>query len=117
MTRACSESPSRLTDDSAMHMPTTADRVPRRLVAVWGVLMLSMLGSWFSLGSTAVTLVTSVVIALALLKAVLVVGCYMEVVGAPSWLKAMCGIWITFVFVMIAALHLAPERILSLAGG
>ena len=115
MTAACTD-PASPEIAATMHTPAITSVPSRRLIAVWVVLMLSMLGSWVSLGSMAVTLATAIVIALALLKAMLVVAYYMEVADAPRWLKALCGTWIALVFTIVAVSHVAPAWMLARLG-
>lgn len=75
----------------------------RRTWLVWAVLVAATLAA-FTDGRNAGTLATLVLLALAAVKAALVIAVYMEVAPAPTWLRAVCGGWLVVTFGGLAVL-------------
>lgn len=75
----------------------------RRTWLVWAVLVAATLAA-FADGSGSGVAATLVLLALAAVKAALVIGVYMEVGGAPTWLRAVCTAWLVVTFGGLAVL-------------
>lgn len=71
---------------------------------VWAVLAAATLAAFADGDRAAGTLATLVLLALAALKAALVISVYMEVRHAPNWLRLVCGTWLVVVFGGLAVL-------------
>lgn len=77
---------------------------PRGIWLVWAVLVAATLAAFADGDRAAGALTTLVLLALAALKAALVISVYMEVRHAPSWLRLVCGTWLVVAFGGLAVL-------------
>ncbi|WP_163797468.1 cytochrome C oxidase subunit IV family protein [Mycolicibacterium sediminis] len=84
----------------------------RRLTIVWAVLLVITAASWLTArggGSEHVVnpVVTVVVVAIAAVKAHLVIWHFMDVRTAPRWLKACTGTWTVAIFALLLGFYWA----------
>jgi hypothetical protein len=86
--------------------------VKNRLTVVWAILAGLTLVSWALApghGSGAVSAsvpITVVVLAMALIKSRLIIGEFMEVRTAPSWLRLATDAWLVVLFGAVLAIYL-----------
>ncbi|WP_280367386.1 cytochrome C oxidase subunit IV family protein [Nocardia wallacei] len=84
----------------------------RAITAVWIVLVLVTIGTWWlapghtsgaAVGSVPITVV---VLALAVVKSRLIVRYFMEVRAAPPWLKRATDAWLAVLFAAVLVIYL-----------
>jgi cell division protein FtsW (lipid II flippase) len=83
-----------------------------KAVAVWIILLVSTITAWLE-SSNYQMIAIIITIILALIKVILVIYSYMEVVGAARWLQILCGLWILVVFGVILFSYTMPDLLLQ----
>ena len=83
-----------------------------KAVAVWIILLVSTITAWLESSSYQMIAIIITII-LALIKVILVIYSYMEVVGAARWLQILCGLWILVVFGVILFSYTMPDLLLQ----
>lgn len=84
----------------------------RAVTVAWAVLVAVTIGSWWlapahSGGATqSSTLITAVVLTLAMIKSRLIIRYFMEVRTAPRWLKHATDAWIAVLFTTVFVIYL-----------
>jgi len=84
-----------------------------KAVVVWIVLLVSTVTAWLE-SSNHNMIADIITIILALIKVILVIYSYMEVVGAARWLQILCGLWMLIVFGVILFSYTMPDLLLHL---
>jgi Prokaryotic Cytochrome C oxidase subunit IV len=85
-----------------------------RLTVVWAALSVVTIVSWLLSRSdrsggrlTSSTVITVAVLAIAFVKAMLILGEFMEVRRSPTWLRRFCAGWLVVLWAAILGIYLA----------